>query len=127
MWHTLLPTALLTLAALLAAVGPGRLAHAQAPQEQAPPLRLVQTIPLPGVEGRIDHLAADVKRDRLFVAALGNNTVEVIGLAAGKRVFSLQDLREPQGVAVDQGKGRVFVASGRGGDCRVFDAETLRL
>jgi DNA-binding beta-propeller fold protein YncE len=90
-------------------------------------LRLIQTIPLPGVEGRIDHLAADVKRGRLFVAALGNNTVEVIDLAEGKRATTLTSPREPQGVAVDTRTGRVFVASSQDGDCRVFDAETLRL
>src|SRR6266699_364965 len=48
----------------------------------ADPLRLVQTILLPGVEGRIDHFAVDAKGQRLFVAALGNNTVEVVDLAA---------------------------------------------
>jgi hypothetical protein len=127
MRYTLLPAALLTVATLFAAVGPGRLARpqTQVQQTQEPLLRLVQTVPLPGVEGRIDHLAVDVKRGRLFVAALGNDTVEVVDLTAGKRVSSLRGLREPQGVAVDQGKGRVFVASGQGGDCRVFDAQTL--
>lgn len=90
------------------------------------PVRLVQTIPLPGVEGRIDHLAMDVKRGRLFVAALGNDTVEVVDLKAGKRFTSLTALREPQGIALDTGAGRVFVACGQSGDCHLFDAGTLR-
>jgi len=47
-------------------------------------LRLVQTIPMPGVEGRIDHLSADVKGQRVFVAALGNNSLEVIDIAQKK-------------------------------------------
>ncbi|HEV2234614.1 MAG TPA: hypothetical protein VGV68_14575, partial [Terriglobia bacterium] len=38
-------------------------------------LRLVKTIPLPNVAGRVDHLSFDLKSRRLFVAALGNNTV----------------------------------------------------
>jgi hypothetical protein len=42
------------------------------------PLRLEKTILLPDVQGRIDHLSLDVKNQRLFVAALGNNTVEVV-------------------------------------------------
>ncbi len=54
---------------------------------------------MPGVEGRIDHLNADVKGQRLFVAALGNNTLEVLDLAQGKRIRSVIGLREPQGVA----------------------------
>jgi DNA-binding beta-propeller fold protein YncE len=90
------------------------------------PPRPVQTIPLPGVEGRIDHLAADVKRGRLFVAALGNNTVEVIDLAAGRRTATGSGTREPQGVAVDPRTGRAFVASGEDGDLRRFDVESLR-
>jgi hypothetical protein len=47
------------------------------------PLRLAQTIPMPGVEGRIDHLSSDVKGQRVFVAALGNNSLEVIDVAQG--------------------------------------------
>ena len=54
-------------------------AHAQ----EGMPLRMVQTIPLPHVEGRIDHLAVDLHGQRLFVAALGNNTLEVLDLTAG--------------------------------------------
>src|SRR4051794_22651965 len=63
------------------------------------PLHFVETISLPGVEGRIDHMALDTAGERLFVAALGNNTVEVVGLAAHKVVHSIRGLREPQGVA----------------------------
>jgi len=47
-------------------------------------LTQVQVIPLDGVEGRIDHLGLDAKGRRLFVAALGNDTVEVVDLVAGK-------------------------------------------
>ena len=46
--------------------------------QAAEPLRQVQTIPLPGVEGRIDHMGVDLQTQRLFVAALGNNTLEVL-------------------------------------------------
>jgi len=61
-------------------------------------LRPVQVIPLPGVQKRIDHLAIDLRGQRLFVAALGNGTLEVVDLAAGKRVRSVPGLQEPQGV-----------------------------
>src|SRR5881397_1922809 len=62
------------------------------------PLRLIQSIPLVGVEGRIDHMAADPLGQRLFVAALGNGTVEVLNLRSARRVRSLQGFREPQGL-----------------------------
>jgi DNA-binding beta-propeller fold protein YncE len=89
-------------------------------------LRLEKSIPLPGVEGRIDHLAADVAGRRLFVAALGNNTLEVLDLRAGKRSASVAGLREPQGVAFIPALNRIFVANGGDGKCRIFDASTLK-
>ena len=57
------------------------------------PLKLTQTIALTGVEGRIDHLAFDVKGQRLFVAALGNNTLEILDVAQGKRVHTITGLK----------------------------------
>jgi YVTN family beta-propeller protein len=62
------------------------------------PLKLEKTIQLPDVQGRIDHMSIDVKGQRLFVSALGNNTVEVIDLKAGKRANTIPGLKEPQGV-----------------------------
>lgn len=98
------------------------------PQAQdTPGVRLVQTIPLPNVEGRIDHLAVDLARHRLFVAALGNNTLEVLDLSAGSRVASLEGLSEPQGVAYLRDADRVFVAGGGDGTCKAFDGATLEL
>src|SRR5438270_10360440 len=55
--------------------------------------------PLGDVSGRIDHLSVDVKRQRLFVAELGNNSLGVIDLAAGKVLRRIDGLSEPQGVA----------------------------
>jgi hypothetical protein len=66
-------------------------------QDSSAPLRLVQTIPL-SVDGRLDHLYADTKSMRLFVAALGNNSVEVIDLRAGKTIRSIIGPQKPQRV-----------------------------
>src|SRR5262249_26160842 len=85
------------------------------------PLVLVQQIALPKVEGRIDHMAVDVDQHRLYVAALGNNTVEVIDLAAGRRVTSLPGMHEPQGIAVAPDLKRVVIANGEGGEVQVRD------
>jgi hypothetical protein len=62
------------------------------------PLRLEKTIPLLGVQGRIDHMAFDAESGRLFAAALGNNTVEVIDVNQGTRIHSISGLHEPQGI-----------------------------
>jgi DNA-binding beta-propeller fold protein YncE len=78
------------------------------------PLVLVGTMPLPNVEGRIDHLAVDVPAQRLYVAALGNNTVEVLDLAAGRHVASVSGFKEPQGIGVVTQPPAVIVANGQG-------------
>src|SRR5437660_8389640 len=83
--------------------------------------KLKQTIPLSGVEGRIDHFAFDPAGERLFVCALGNNTVEVVDLRKGERTHSIRGLGAPQGVAYAPGFDRVFVANDKGGICKVYD------
>src|SRR5262245_23753556 len=95
--------------------------------QESPPLRPVQTIALPDVTGRIDHLAVDLNSQRLFVAALGNNSVEVIDLRAGSRVGSLPGLHEPQGVAFIRGANRLFVSNAATGAVNVFDGGSLHL
>jgi hypothetical protein len=98
---------------------------AAARSENAEPLRQIQVIPMPGVEGRIDHLAVDLEGRRLFVAALENKTVEVLDLAAGKVVARIKDLPEPQGIAYLADLGRLCVACGGDGSCRFFDGKSL--
>src|SRR4051812_22675273 len=78
------------------------------------PLTLVGTIDLPGVEGRIDHLAVDTVAQRLFLAALGNNTVEVLDLKGGRHIKTLPGFHEPQGIAVASDMNLVAVANGQG-------------
>jgi DNA-binding beta-propeller fold protein YncE len=105
-----LPVTALILAVLLSA-GLGRPAAAGPAQA----LVLEQKIPLGAVHGRIDHLAVDLTRDRLFVAELGNNSLGVVDLAAGKLLRRIGDLDEPQGVAYDPATDTVFVADGGDG------------
>lgn len=88
---------------------------------QSEPLILSQTIELPNVNGRIDHLAADLTTGRIFVAALGNNTVEVIDGRAGAHLRSLPGFREPQGIAIATDASAVAVANGAGGNLTMID------
>ncbi len=91
------------------------------------PLRLVQTIPMPNVKGRIDHMDVDVKGNRLFVAGLENGSLEVVDLHAGKWSKSIPGFKKTQGVAYVSSLNRVFVASGDDGMLRVFRGDTLDL
>jgi YVTN family beta-propeller protein len=89
------------------------------------PLRLEKIVELPEVQGRIDHLSLDVQGQRLFVAALGNNTVEVIDLRAGKRIHTISGLGEPQGVLYVAKNGRLYVASSKDGTVKMFDGTSF--
>jgi hypothetical protein len=60
------------------------------------PLKLEATIPMPDVQGRIDHLSIDLKGQRLFVAALGNNSLEIVDLKQNKLIHSISGLAEPK-------------------------------
>ncbi len=97
------------------------------PTETPPPLVLEKTIRLPGVEGRFDHFAVDLKAKRVFVAALGNDTVEVVSLDDGKHVGKITGLKEPQGLLAVPNTGEIAVASGKDGTLKVFDGATLKL
>ncbi len=87
-----------------------------------PPLHLTGTIALPGVAGRIDHLAADVDHQRLFVAALGNNSIEVVDLRSLSRVRSVTGPHQPQGLAYLAGARLIVVAGGQDGSVEFRDA-----
>jgi len=89
-------------------------------------LQLKQTIPLPGVQGRIDHLAIDTAGERLFVSALGNNTVEVIDLRKGERIHSITGLGAPQGIAYIPELNRLFVANDKGGIFKIYDGKSYQ-
>jgi DNA-binding beta-propeller fold protein YncE len=95
--------------------------------QSAAPFKLKQTIPLSGVEGRIDHFALDPAGERLFVCAFGNNTVEVIDLRKGERVHSITCLVAPQGVGYAPEASRLFVASDKGGICKIYDGKSFQI
>ena len=99
----------------------------RAQAEDATVLWLVQTIPLRSVEGRIDHMAVDLKGERLFVAALGNNTMEVLDLRAGRHIRSITGLHEPQGIGFIPELNKIFIANAKGGACDVFDGLSLKV
>jgi len=89
-------------------------------------LRLVQTIPLPHVEGRIDHLAVDLQGQRLFIAALGNNTLEVLDLKTSTHLHTITGLHEPQGVVFLPEANIIAVTNGQTGTCDLFDGTAFQ-
>lgn len=98
-----------------------------APAFAQQPLKLVQTIALPGVEGRMDHMSVDAKGQRLFASGLANGTVEVVDLKAGKRVQTLSGVKEPEGILYNADANVIYVADGEGGAVHVFEGASYKL
>src|SRR6516225_244172 len=96
------------------------------PRAAEAPLTLTGTIDLPRVEGRIDHLAFDLAAERLYVAALGNNTVEVVDVKGGTRIRSLPGFRKPQGIAVVADSKSIAVANGQSDGVRFVGTDDYR-
>jgi hypothetical protein len=115
---SVLKTLSVVVAALLLGMIPGR---------AAPPelLELEAKIPLGAVRGRIDHLAVDLARHRLFVAELGNGSLGVVDLGQGKLLRRIDGLAEPQGVAYVPATDTVYLASGGDGSLRRFKGDDL--
>ena len=88
------------------------------PSSSSSSFSLIQTIAIPNVNGRIDHMAIDIKSQRLFVAELENNSLDVIDLKAAKRIHSISNnglLNEPQSVIFIPELNRIFVSNGQDG------------
>jgi DNA-binding beta-propeller fold protein YncE len=109
---------LLLMAAVVGAGVGFPLARAASPPS---PLTNLQVDALAGVQRRIDHFAVDPAGQRLFVAALGNHTLEVVDLAGAKRITSIPNLNEPQGVAYLPFLHRIVAATRAGGTVTAFD------
>src|SRR6266852_5195984 len=91
------------------------------------PLKLIQTIPLPGVQGALDHMGIDVRGQRLFVPAEQHQTVEVIDLRAGNRIRTLSDVLWPSTIAYNARTNEIFVTDRTGGSIKIFNGETYEL
>src|SRR6185436_1791622 len=98
-----------------------------APSKGAGPLTRAKTVPLPGVSGRFDHFAIDANGERMFVAALGNNTLEIIDVAHGKHLHSIKGLSKPTGVVYLPDEDLIGVANGNDGSFRVYGGRNFDL
>lgn len=108
---TKLASALLLVASV--AGGPARAADAE-------PLALEAKIALGDVTGRIDHLAFDPHRERLYVAELGNDSVGIVDLKARRVTRKISGFQEPQGIGYEPTTDTIYVANGGDGSVRMF-------
>jgi hypothetical protein len=112
---------------ILCCAGLIAVAFAPANGQDKPPLRLVQTIPLPAVNGRLDHMAVDLETRRLFVAAVANGTLEVLDLRAGKPINRITGIKDAQDALFLGGHFNKLYVSSLDGTLRIFQGETFRL
>ena len=88
-------------------------------------LTLEETVPLGDVKGRLDHMAVDVRRGRLFIAELGDDFVAVVDLSSRKLARRITGLKEPQGVAYSRELDRLFIANGGTGAIEIREGDEL--
>jgi DNA-binding beta-propeller fold protein YncE len=110
-------------ASTLIAVVPAALAQ----EREAPPVREVQEIPLPGVQGRLDHFTIDAKRKRVIFSGLGNNSVQIVDVFAGRMIHQIDGLAEPQGTLYLAEWDKLFVANSANGHVDVYDGNKFTL
>jgi DNA-binding beta-propeller fold protein YncE len=91
------------------------------------PLELEAKISLGNASGRIDHMAVDLKRQRLFVAELGNDSVSVVDIANRTLLRRIAGLRGPQGTGYEPTTDTLFVANARDGSVKLFDGNDYRV
>jgi DNA-binding beta-propeller fold protein YncE len=101
-------------------------AFSQSTDRSADALQLEARIPLGDVRGRIDHMAADLKRRRLIVAELGNDTVSVVDLIKRSVIQRIAGLKEPQGVGYEPSSDTLFVANARDGSVKFFEGDAYK-
>jgi len=89
-------------------------------------LLLEVKIPLENVQGRLDHLAIDSARHRLFVSELGSNSIGVVDLTIGRLARTVGGFPEPQGVGYEPSTDTVYVANGGDGSVRLLRGTDLQ-
>src|SRR5258708_20330809 len=110
-------------ASALATLGPMAIGR----EGEAAPVREVQEIPLPGVQGRLDHFTIDPKRKRVIFSGLGNNSVQVVDVFAGRMIHQIDGLAEPQGTLYLAEWDKLFVANSANGHVTVYDGTKFAL
>jgi YVTN family beta-propeller protein len=104
----------------------GTVSEALTEPAEAAPLQLEAKIALGNVRGRIDHMAVDLKRQRLFVAELGNDSVGIVDLANRKVIGRIPGLKEPQGVGYEPSTDTLYVANAGDGSVRLFEGDNYK-
>jgi YVTN family beta-propeller protein len=94
--------------------------------EDQQPLERVAIIELNGKPGTLDHLGADWKNSRLFVANQSNDTLDVVDVKNNKLVKQISGQKQIHGIAYAADLERIFLGNGDG-VCNVLDGRDYAL
>jgi DNA-binding beta-propeller fold protein YncE len=95
--------------------------------QAAAPLKLIRTIPLPGLhDGDFDHFTVDLQGHRLFLAAEENSAVEVLDLATNKLVHTISDVKTPHSMVYRADLKKLFVVDGGAGEVKIYDSDSYK-
>jgi DNA-binding beta-propeller fold protein YncE len=91
------------------------------------PLKLVHTIPLPGLkDGDFDHFAPDVEGHRLFLTAEENGKVEVLDTSTNQLIHTIEDLKAPHAIFYRKDLKRLFIVDGDASAVKVYDSNNYQ-
>jgi DNA-binding beta-propeller fold protein YncE len=110
----------------LSSLGQGK-ASVRTAEKTSPPLKLVQTVPLPGITGDFDHFAVDLKGRRLFLAGEDHKTVEVIDIEKGRRLRSLSGFGTPHSILYLPDKDQLYVTDGADGTVKILRGDDYQV
>jgi DNA-binding beta-propeller fold protein YncE len=114
---------------VLAAFAAGAAAQDAPSNDEFAPLVLVRIAPMPGVEGRFDHMAVDNRSGRVFASVYGDDSVQIVDVQRGRRMLSLKNpgFGRPQMVVYIPETNRIVVSNELDGSCQILDADTYKL
>jgi DNA-binding beta-propeller fold protein YncE len=98
------------------------------PAQEKPPLKLVETIPLPGLhDGDFDHFAPDVDGHRLFLTGEENDKVLVLDTTSNTLIHTIEDSKAPHAILFRKDLKKLFVVEGDASAIRVYDSDSYKL
>ncbi len=96
--------------------------------QEKTPLKLVETIPLPGLkDGDFDHFAPDIDGHRLFLTAEENGKVQVLDTNTNKLIHTIEDLKAPHAILYRMDLKKVFIVDGDASAVKIYDSDSYQM
>jgi len=99
----------------------------QSPAQEKAPLKLVQTVSVPGLARKWDHFGVDLKGNRLFVTSEEEPAIEIFDLKTNMHLRSLTEFKEPHNVMPFPEMNKIYVVDGEASEIKVLDYESYKL